>query len=123
MYLNIMITIVAVIVVYWFVEGIIVKLTFKTGKHFAKMTGHATDFLDTYSQMQEQFRTGNFDQVISLADKVLAESPYESSALSHKAYALYHQKNYAQAKEAFLLLDSLPNCNCKNTLDRINDKE
>ena len=123
MYLNIMITIIAVIVVYWLVDGIIAKLTYKSGKHFAKMTGHATDFLDTYSQMQEQFRTGNFDQVISLAEKVLAESPYESSALSHKAYALYHQKNYAQAKEAFLLLDTLPNSDCKNMLDKINEKE
>lgn len=75
MYLNIMITIVAAVVVYWFVDGIITKLTYKSGKYFAKMTGHAPDFLDSCSQMQEQFRTGNFDQVISLAEKVLAKAP------------------------------------------------
>lgn len=122
MYQNILITVIAAIVTFWFIyNSFLSRLFYKPGKTISKFSGHSPTFYDVYGQVQAEFQKGNFEQAITLADTLLANRPFESSALSYKAYALYHLRKYTEAKEIFLLLDTLPNQDSKKMLDKIND--
>lgn len=120
MYLNVMLTVVAGILVIWFLyETVFGRLIHKPTKAIAKVTGHSMEFYDVYGQIQSEFQKGHFEQVLTLADGLLAERPYESSALKQKAYALYHLKRYDEAKELLELLDILPDQDVSRMLEKI----
>ena len=122
MYQNIMITVIAAIVVFWFIyDEVLARFINKPGKAISELTEASMETFNAYRRIQIEFENGNFDQVIALADELIAEKPFNCSTLSCKAYALYHQKKYAEAKEIFLLLDTLPDQNSKKMLDKIND--
>ena len=120
MYLEIVLTIIAVLLLVWFVHDIYIWFFQKPLKQFAKHTGKSPEYYDRVSVIRAAFDKGDFEQVLKSCDAVLAERPFESAALSFKAYSLYHLKRYAEAKEDFELLDTLPNQDCSKMLEKIN---
>ena len=119
MYQNIVMTVVAAVLIFWLLYDIYGRFFYKPSKTISALSGHPPNFYDVYGQIQGEFKKGHFQEVITLADTLLSEQPFEVSALSHKAYALYHLKKYEEAKEIFLLLDTLPNVDVQKMLKKI----
>ena len=113
MYQNVMITIITGLVLFWILYQLVYQLIYlnffhKPGKHFAKMTGKSPNYYDQSGQIHAAFEKGDFQQVLKICDEILNERPYENTALSCKAYSLYHLKRYAEARTVFELLETLP---------------
>ena len=121
MYQNIVMTVAAAVLIVWFLYDILGRFFHKPGKMISALSGHSMDFYDVYGQLQAEFKQGSFEKVITLTETLLTERPLEDSALSYKAYALFHLKKYEQAREIFLLLDTLPNSDASKMLKKIDE--
>ena len=121
MYQNIVMTIAAAVLIIWALYDVGGRFFYKPSKAISRLSGHSMDFYDVYGQIQSEFKTGNFEKAITLAESLMAERPFEESALSYKAYALFHLKKYEQAREIFKLLDTLPNSDGSKMLKKIDE--
>lgn len=123
MYLEVLVTVITVILLLWLLyDSILARIIHKPGKAISKFSGHSPDFYDVFGQIRAEFQKGHFEQVITLTDSLLANRPFESSALSYKAYALFHLKKYTEAKEIFLLLETLPEQDNTKMLAKIDER-
>lgn len=120
MYVNVMVTIIAGLVVFNFLYGIIFSRFFnKASKHLLKYTGKSPEYYDKAGQIHASFNKGDFQQFLKICEEILEGQPFEDAVLSCKAYSLYHLKRYAEAKEVFELLNTLPNQDCSNMIKKI----
>ena len=121
MYQNIVMTVAAAVLIIWALYDICGRFFYKPSKAISKISGHSSDFYDVYGQLQAEFKQGSFEKVIELAETLLTDRPLEESALSYKAYAFFHLKKYEQAREIFLLLDTLPMSDTSKMLKKIDE--
>ena len=121
MYLNIIITVIGVAVVYWVVQGLFHQLRpLNHNKLMARIKDKSIEFIDAESSMVSEFEKGNFEESLEFAEQVLSEQAYSDCGLTYKAYALYHLNRYNEAKEVFELLNTLPKQNVSHMLEKIN---
>lgn len=124
MYLNVMVTILAVLVLFWILHDVVFLKLFNTPlKGISKYMGKSPEYFDQSGQIHAAFEKGDFQQALKICDEILKDRPYESSALNYKAYSLYHLKRLPEAKEAFELLNTLPNQDCSKMIEKINAME
>jgi hypothetical protein len=121
MYLNIVVTVIGAIVVFWFLyESIICRLIPRNHKKImAKIKDKSIEYINAESSMVAEFEKGNFEQTVTFSEQVLSGQPLSDCGLMYKAYALYHLKRYNEAREAFELLNTLPRQNASHMLEKI----
>ena len=123
MYLNIAITVIGVVVLYWFVEGVISRLRpLNHKKMMARIKDKPIEFIDAESSMVSEFEKGNFEQSLKFAEQVLLGQSFNYCGLTYKAYSLYHLRKYKEAKEVFGLLNTLPGQNVTHMLEKIDSQ-
>ena len=108
MYLNVMVTIIAGLVLFWILHDVVFSRLFhKPFKILAKHTGKSPEYFDQTSDMHAAFDKGDFQRVLKICDEILRERPYEIMALGYKAGSLYQLKQYKEARTVFELLETL----------------
>jgi len=121
MYQDIVITVIGVVVLYWFVEGVISRLRPLNHKKFmARIHDKSLEYINNESSMVSEFENGHFEESLKFSEEVLSEQPLSDCGLMYKAYALYHLYRYNEAKEVFELLNTLPKQNVSHMIEKIN---
>lgn len=121
-YLDVMVTLVFAMVLFWFCyETIYLRLFYKPdiNKTLAKQYKVGADYFDYSQQMQASFKKGDFADVLNCAEQVLKDMPYDNTAVLYKAYALYYLNRLPEAKEAFALLETLPGINVSKMIEQV----
>jgi tetratricopeptide (TPR) repeat protein len=121
-YLNVMVTLVFAMILVWFVYESFIRWRLNKpnlNKALAEQYKVAEDYFSLSHQIQTSFKKGDFTDVLSCAEKIFKEMPYDSSAIMYKGYALYHLKRYPEAKEMLALLETMPSTDTAKIMENI----